>query len=141
LKGTVDTVTGAAGGAFNKGRSWLQAGDVPTSIAEFIRKKTNENKSTEEAKKAAEANRFDGKVDRDINKNGAGIETAMKGKSDASRNTDKDKPIQAPSKSADATSSANNEKNNETNKEAQNDIKSALQNKKSDDNKDETKKD
>jgi len=131
VKGALGTVTGAAKGTFNKGRSWLQAADVPTSIAEGIRKHTQVKKEHDAEERRAAANRFDGKVDRGGNQSGANLQAAMQGKTDGdSAKNAPDKPAPAPDA---AKSPANNDKNTEMNKNAQSDIKNALQNKKADD--------
>ena len=131
VRGTFGTFAGAAKGAYNKGRSWLQAADVPTSVAEMIRqdKQMKKDRASEESRAAA--NRFDGKVDRGGNQSGANLQAAMQGKTDGgSAKNVPDKPAAAPNA---AKSPANNDKNTEMNKNAQTDIKNALQNKKSDD--------
>ena len=143
VKGAFGAVTGAAKGTFNKGRSWLQAADVPTSIAEMIRQDTQMKKERDAEERRNAANRFDGKVERGGNQSGANLQAAMQGKTDGgSAKNVPDKPAAAPNA---AKSSANNDKNTEMNKNAQTDIKNALQNKKSndantkaDDNKDNT---
>jgi hypothetical protein len=143
VKGALGTVTGAAKGTFNKGRSWLQAADVPTSIAEGIRQHTQMKKEHGAEERRNAANRFDGKVERGGNQSGANLQAAMQGKTDGgSAKNVPDKPAAAPNA---AKSPANNDKNTEMNKNAQTDIKNALQNKKSedantkaDDNKDNT---
>lgn len=131
VRGTFGAVTGAAKGAYNKGRSWMQAADVPTSIAEMIRQDTQMKKDSASEERRAAANRFDGKVDRGGAQGGANLQAAMQGKTDAgSAKNVPDKPAAAPNA---AKSPANNDKNTEMNKNAQTDIKNALQNKKSDD--------
>ena len=131
IKGTLGMVTGAAKGTFNKGRSWLQAAEVPTSVAEGIRQHTQMKKERDAEERRAAANRFDGKVDRDGTQGGAKLQAAMQGKTDGgSAKNAPDKPAAAPNN---AQSPANNDKNTEMNKNAQTDIKNALQNKKSDD--------
>ena len=128
VKGALGTVTGAAKGTFNKGRSWLQAADVPTSIAEGIRKHTQVKKEHDAEERRAAANRFDGKVDRGGTQGGATLQAAMQGKTDGgSAKNAPDKPAPAPGA---AKSPANNDKNTEMNKNAQSDIKNALQNQK-----------
>ena len=124
-------VTGAAKGTFNKGRSWLQAADVPTSVAEGIRQHTQMKKEHDAEERRNAANRFDGKVDRGGNQSGANLQAAMQGKTDGGSA----KNVSAPNAAAPgaATSPANNDKNTEMNKNAQTDIKNALQNKKADD--------
>ena len=131
VKGTLGMVTGAAKGTFNKGRSWLQAADVPTSVAEGIRQHTQMKKERDAEERRNAANRFDGKVDRDGTQGGAKLQAAMQGKTDGgSAKNAPDKPAAAPNN---AKSPANNDKNTEMNKNAQTDIKNALQNKKADD--------
>ena len=145
VKGALGFVGGAAKGSFNKGRSWLQAADVPTSVAEGIRQHTQMKKDRESEERRAAANRFDGKVDRGGAQGAANLQAAMQGKTDGgSAKNDSNKPATAPNA---AKSPANNDKNTEMNKNAQTEIKNALQNKKSDDantksddNKDSTKK-
>ena len=130
VKGVFGAVGGAAKGTFNKGRSWLQAADVPTSIAEGIRQHTQMKKGHDAEERRNAANRFDGKVDRG-NQSGANLQAAMQGKTDGgSAKNVPDKSAAAPNA---AKSPANNDKNTEMNKNAQTDIKNALQNKKSDD--------
>jgi hypothetical protein len=131
VKGTFGLLTGAAKGTFNKGRSWLQAADVPTSVAEGIRQHTQMKKEHDAEERRNAANRFDGKVDRGDAQGGANLQVAMQGKTDGgSAKNVPDKPAAAPDA---AKSPANNDKNTEMNKNAQTDIKNALQNKKSDD--------
>ena len=131
VKGTWGLVSGAAKGTFNKGRSWLQAAEVPTSIAEGIRQHTQMKKEHDAEERRAAANRFDGRVDRGGNQSGANLQAAMQGKTDGgSAKNVPDKPAAAPNA---AKSPANNDKNTEMNKNALTDIKNALQNKKSDD--------
>ena len=131
VKGALGMVTGAAKGSFNKGRSWLQAAEIPTSIAEGIRQHTQMKKEYDAEERRNAANRFDGKVERGGNQSGANLQAAMQGKTDGgSAKNVPDKPAPAPNA---AKSPANNDKNTEMNKNAQTDIKNALQNKKSDD--------
>ena len=131
VKGALGFVKGAAKGTFNKGRSWLQAADVPTSVAEGIRQHTQMKKEHDAERIRNAANRFDGKVDRSGNQSGANLQAAMQGKTDGgSAKNVPDKPAAAPNA---AKSPANNDKNTEMNKNAQTDIKNALQNKKSND--------
>ena len=131
VRGTFGAVTGAAKGAYNKGRSWMQAADVPTSIAEMIRQDTQMKKEHDAEERRNAANRFDGKVDRGGAQGGANLQAAMQGKTDGgSAKNVPDKSAATPNA---AKSSANNDKNTEMNKNAQTDIKNALQNKKSDD--------
>jgi hypothetical protein len=131
VKGALGFVGGAAKGTFNKGRSWLQAADVPTSVAEGIRQHTQMKKEHDAEERRNAANRFDGKVDRGGNQSGANLQAAMQGKTDGgSAKNVPDKPAAAPNA---AKSPTNNDKNTEMNKNAQTDIKNALQNKKSDD--------
>ena len=128
IRGTFGTVTGAAKGAYNKGRSWMQAADVPTSIAEGIRQHTQMKKEHDAEERRNAANHFDGKVERGGNQSGANLQAAMQGKTDGgSAKNVPDKPAAAPNA---AKSPANNDKNTEMNKNAQTDIKNALQNNK-----------
>jgi hypothetical protein len=133
--GAVKGVFNMAGGAFNKGRSWVRAAGIPTSIEEGIRYKTQqkqEAKAQERAREAAEkSNRFDGKVDRGNSQNTANLQAAMKGKTEAGGAADDKKSGQGSTENA----VAHKEKNSELNKSAQNDIKAALQNKKNGDEK------
>jgi hypothetical protein len=126
VKGVLGTVTGAAKGTFNKGRSWLQAADVPTSIAEGIRQHTQMKKESGADERRNAANRFDGKVDRG-GQGGANLRAVMQANSPNSAKTSQATakmgnpvtPVQPP---------AFHEKNNDANKNAQSDIKNALQN-------------
>ena len=143
VKGAFGTVTGAAKGTFNKGKSWLQAADVPTSIAEMIRQDTQMKKNLASEERRAAANRFEGRVDRGGAQSGANLQAAMQGKTDKS--AAKNAPANPAAAPNSAKSPANNDKNTEMNKNAQTDIKNALQNKnandantKADDNKDNT---
>lgn len=128
--GAVKGVFNMAGGAFNKGRSWVRAAGIPTSIEEGIRYKTQQAQEAKAQERAMEAsaknNRFDGKVDRGNSQNSVNLQAAMKGKTGASGAADDKKPTQGST----ANAVAHKEKNNELNKSAQNDIKAALQNKK-----------
>ena len=74
VKGALGLVGGAAKGTFNKGRSWLQAADVPTSIAEGIRQHTQMKKEHDAEERRNAANRFDGKVERGGNQSGANLQ-------------------------------------------------------------------
>ena len=132
LRGTVGALGGAAKGAFNKGRSWLQAVDVPTSIAEKLRKEhiNYQRERSEQAARAAMENRYDGRVDRERNSGSSAINAAMQGTSGQPTGVKSGVGANAPTVAQSGTSSANNEKNNELNKSAQNDIKNALQNQK-----------
>jgi hypothetical protein len=131
VRGTLGTAVGAAKGAFNKGRSWLQAAEVPTSIAEGIRYHTQMKKDREAEERRAAANRFDGRVDRG-GQGGTNLQAVMQGNSPNSAKTSQATaktgnpvtPVQPP---------AFHEKNNDANKNAQSDIKNALQNSKSQD--------
>ena len=133
VKGAFGTITGAAKGTFNKGRSWLQAADVPTSVAEGIRKHTQMKKEHDAEERRNAENRFDGKVDRGGAQGGANLQAIMQGKTDGgSAKNAPDKPASASNAAnSPANSPANNDKNTELNKNAQTDIKNALQNKKS----------
>ena len=134
VKGTLGLVGGAAKGTFNKGRSWLQAAEVPTSIAEGIRQHTQMKKEHDAEERRAAANRFDGRVDRG-GQGGTNLQAVMQGNSPDSAKTSQATaktgnpvtPVQPP---------AFHEKNNDANKNAQSDIKNALQNSKSQDKSD-----
>jgi hypothetical protein len=131
VKGALGFVGGAAKGTFNKGRSWLQAAEVPTSIAEGIRQHTQMKKEHDAEERRTAANRFDGRVDRG-GQGGTNLQAVMQGNSPDSAKTSQATaktenpvtPVQPP---------AFHEKNNDANKNAQSDIKNALQNSKSQD--------
>lgn len=134
VKGTLGLVTGAAKGSFNKGKSWLQAAEIPTSIAEGIRYHTQDRKERAAEERRAAANRFDGRVDRG-GQGGTNLQAVMQANSPNSAKTSQATakmgnpvtPVQPP---------AFHEKNNDANKNAQSDIKNALQNSKSQDKSD-----
>ena len=128
--GALRGVANLAGGAWNKGRSWMQAAGIPTSIAESIRMKTQQADAALAQQRMREAqekeNRFDGKIDRGNTQNNTQLQEAMKGKTENGSVGTTNQPAQG----ATANGVAHKEKNNELNKSAQNDIKAALQNKK-----------
>ena len=142
IKGSVGAITGAAKSGINAGRSFMNAAGVPTSAADMIRQKhaagMQRSNSERAGREAAEENRFDGKVNRDGNQNGAKLQNAMSGNAQA--NLAAGSSQQAAKSPSNVGSSANNDKNSELNKNAQNDIKAALQNKKSNEKNDNTNK-
>ena len=128
VKGTFGLITGAAKGSFNKGRSWLQAAEIPTSVAEGIRYHTQDRKERAAEERRAAANRFDGRVDRG-GQSGTNLQAVMQANSPNSA-----KSSQATAKMGNPVTTvqppAFHEKNNDANKNAQSDIKNALQNSK-----------
>lgn len=123
-----NAVKGAVSGGVNTGRSWMQAADVPTSIAEMIRQDTQMKKDIASEERRAAENRYDSRLDRERDQGSNAIQNAMQGKSLA--NESSNAGINAPTSSSSGGDSTNNEKNNELNKSAQNDIKNVLQNNK-----------
>ena len=135
VSGSWGAITGAASGAFNTGRSWMNAAGIPTSVADFIRKRSADamqGSSAERTARDASENRYDGRLDRERDQSSNMIHNAMMGGygsvGGASQNTGAG--AISPSVPSSNASPANNEKNSEMNKSAQNDIKNALQNKK-----------
>ena len=134
IKGSVGAVTGAASSAVNTGKSWMNAGGMPTSFADIIRDRHQSGvqaAAAERAAREAESNRHVGRLDREGTQMPNAIQAVMQGSAGSASGGGSNDGTKASAASTGAARSANHEKNNDLNQSAQNDIKNALQNKQS----------